>query len=348
MAFAAEKATKGSVPTTPLADARGLSGILNDNCDAVVVTDAEAMIIWVNEAALSTFEYDMTQVIGHRFGRLQPTSPGMNEMAATWHGAPASVVRNLRYRRASGTEFTGETTISAIQPNKGPVVGYLHIIRDRANSRSLEAALDDFNRVSSDWSLTPDEKVSQILEVGCKRFDLSHGAVFLATDDASPTVYEAGPGDDAGRRSHRALVSALGRAILRAEDPVLIGDLAGDHNPGQGAAPMPGHGAFAAIRLEIEGKPKGVLSFYGSAPRDSFDSGDVHLMKIMATWIGREMGIKQTCDALRAEASTDWLTQTLTRRAFMPALEACLASQDPDRDGAALICVDLGSVQAGQ
>ena len=335
--------TRDSSPAilTQLAETGSVSQVLAANRDAVVATDSDGQILWVNSAATSLFALEERDMLGRSIVDLRSSSPGMNDVAAAWINAEAGSLQRIRYRRGTGEEFVGETFVCEIKPSAERAAGAISIIRDVSKSKTLEAALTKFYQVSSDWSLSPGEKVNRILQIGCEHFGMSIGTASRVSGNVCVAEHIFSVDGDLALPPSPLMADSLFELTLQSEEPILIHDVANSSIAARSGNSVEPIAAYSGIRLDIEGRAGGVLAFRGPVRRATFGSGDAHLLKIMAVWIARELLFTRTYKKLHDEASTDWLTKAMTRRAFMPALASAVQDQVACSSGAVLIIADV-------
>ena len=170
-----------------------LSSIISEAGEAVVVTDAEFVIIYVNPAALRTSGFDLDELLGQTpsiFRLDLDTTQANNEPwtrlhpGETWRGV-------LQSRRKSGEVFDEETTISPIHDNNNLLSAYVLVKRDLTKERRLEADLTREMRTRVDIvevmkRVQPGASVNETVERFCRSLlsleSVDAAAVFVLQD----------------------------------------------------------------------------------------------------------------------------------------------------------------------
>ncbi|MEO0322375.1 MAG: PAS domain S-box protein [Myxococcota bacterium] len=118
--------------------------------DAIVIADASRHIAALNRAALELFGHRMEDVKGQPTAVLYANPQAFLEAGKKHYNvdahdrSPASF--RVRYRRADGTEFLGETAAGVLRRPDGTPDGFLGIIRDVTREAEAHEALARANR----------------------------------------------------------------------------------------------------------------------------------------------------------------------------------------------------------
>ncbi len=115
---------------------------IEQSADAVVITDADARIEYVNPAFERVTGYTREEVLGQNPRILKSGVHGPAFYAAMWATLKSghSFVGNLTNRRKDGSLFQDETVISPIVNADGAITSYVEVKRDVTRERALEAA----------------------------------------------------------------------------------------------------------------------------------------------------------------------------------------------------------------
>jgi len=120
-----------------------LSSIVESLKDAVVVTDADRRITYVNDAALRLFGYDRGELLGEEFGVLFRT---LGRRGGVWNLEEALADRDLadvemQFKKKDGTLFTDEMRVSVMRNDGGEVICYVSLHRDVTEKKRLRQEL---------------------------------------------------------------------------------------------------------------------------------------------------------------------------------------------------------------
>jgi len=115
--------------------------IFNAIGDALLFLDAERSIFMVNPAFEQIFLYDSGAVVGKSADVLFADGAGDAGVGPRFDVTtpPDNGVHKIRYRRADGREFTGETQVSHVHGDDDEVIGFLCVVRDITERQRAEA-----------------------------------------------------------------------------------------------------------------------------------------------------------------------------------------------------------------
>lgn len=152
-----------------------LSEIFHNFEEAVVVADTNRRMVYVNSAAEHLFGYPKNELYGEETKILYADESDFSEQGRKrFNVASRIAAENYRvvYRRLDGELFLGMTTGSAMRSADGKVVGFIGVIRPaRSADQSLDA-LQKVHNITSDVTMTHDQKIESLLRIGLNHFGL--------------------------------------------------------------------------------------------------------------------------------------------------------------------------------
>lgn len=120
-----------------------LAAAVAQSTDGVMVTDAEARVVYINPAFERLTSLGRTEILGRVppiFARDSRRDPALRDMRRTLRsGLPWS--GDLRQREADGTVVYAQTAVSPVRGADGDLVGYVAVSRDMTEVRALEDEL---------------------------------------------------------------------------------------------------------------------------------------------------------------------------------------------------------------
>jgi PAS domain S-box-containing protein len=177
--------------------------------------------------------------------------------------------------------------------------------RQRAETelRRHAALLRKFHEITSSESLSLEEKLDQVLVLGCEQFRLSIG-ILSRIDGNHLSVLRAVGGDSAysiGSR-HKLDLTYCGTASNCAE-PLTVTGADSEKWKDHPAFWSSGHRSYIGTRLCVDDGVQGTLCFFDYTPRERpFNAADSELIKLMSRWVGNELQ-RERADALMRKLS---------------------------------------------
>ncbi len=125
-----------------------LSTAIEQSSDAVVITDLDARIQYVNPAFTQVSGYASDEVLGQNPRILKSGVQGPGFYAAMWAtlASGQSFVGDLVNRRKDGSLFQEEAVISPVRDEAGTITSYVAVKRDVTRERAAEAAQERMAR----------------------------------------------------------------------------------------------------------------------------------------------------------------------------------------------------------
>jgi GAF domain-containing protein len=176
--------------------------------------------------------------------------------------------------------------------------------RDRSeslhwNSMETVRALADLSALSS---LDLEARLARLLEIGCELFGLEIGFFSRLADERCTVEALRAPRDFPLERGRSHWLDATWcRAVLEAERPFDLQDVAASGFASSAARENFPFGAYIGSVVRCAGKPIGTLAFAAPAPRsERFTATEKDLLTLLARWLGRELERRDEAPARRA------------------------------------------------
>ncbi len=336
-----------------LAGRTDLLAVLSGMAEAALVTDDEGRILWINAAAEDLLGFRPDELRGRDLRTLtadpEAGPAGAGGMAA---GPDAWAVgfppRPVRFRHRSGKILATKTSLSPIRLNRrGPAAGTLAVIRDATPADRMHESLSRLSGIAADRTLRGARRIAAILRVGCDHFGLPWGSVAQVAGETATLRHDLSfDGPPLRPGSALPVADLLLVETFRSPDPVMRSDIddAAGGAAGSGAdrvAPSRVVSSHIGARLVVDGAAVGVTCFSGPDARPDFSRTDADLVRLLSSLIAHEVDLQQTRTRLTLEASTDWLTEALNRRAFLPHLSKALGDRRRGGLTSTLVLLDL-------
>jgi len=164
--------------------------------------------------------------------------------------------------------------------------------RDRAETlhwNSMEA-VRILGEVAARPNLTLDERLDELLKIGCGRYDLEVGLVSRVDDERNEVIAYRAPDDfPLSKSAIFLLADTCCTRTLASERPVALERIDGVANSRDDHEEL-GFRAYLGVAVRVFGKPVGTLSFGSREPRKHrFTATDKDLLNLMSQWVGGEL-----------------------------------------------------------
>ncbi|MEJ8473155.1 sensor domain-containing diguanylate cyclase [Roseibium algae] len=222
-------------------------------------------------------------------------------------------------RRDAMVEYIPKTNES------GGTIGLIIFSTDITEKKKVETTLSELYSATSTRELCSDEKIQQILRIGCEHFDLPFGIISQIAEDKYAINWAECPNDEIQRGAVFQLGDTYCSHTLAADKPVAIA-----YTAKSSLAQHPCYKTFAleayiGAPLLVDGERYGTINFSSQSKHvRRFSKTDREIIRQFADWVGNEIARQQDHKALmdakiRLEriASIDDLTGILNRRSFM-------------------------------
>ncbi len=207
----------------------------------------------------------------------------------------------------------------------GEVDGLVVVISDITDRKKTERTLAELYAITSTRELGHEDKIAEILRLGCDHFDLPVGIISHVIGENYTITHAQSPGDTVQPGQSFELKDTFCTLTLQADEPVATGHAGQSEFAGHPCYKLFDIETYIGVPLLVDGIVHGTINFTGRDIRKRpFTSADVQIIRQFADWIGHEIARQRDHQALmdakiRMEriASIDDLTQILNRRAFL-------------------------------
>lgn len=311
------------------------SVVVNAN-DAIIITEAEPIhqpgpkIIYANEAFTRITGYSQEEVIGKTPRILQGPLTSRSELdmvrskLSKWEPIRVEVIN---YRK-DGSPFWVELNIVPIANKQGYFTHWVSVQRDITERKETEQELRESQqaiaalcKITASRQQDFDQRLRQLLRMGCRHFDLEMGILSRIIED---NYYEI----VAARLSNKVELKgtvfkfehAYRQETLRGKGSVYFKETGKSQWPGLHGKREFQLEAYISTSVVVNGEVYGILSFCSTKERSTpFTALDRELLKLMAQWIGGEIERQQAAEDL-AKARDQALAATLTKSEFLASM----------------------------
>jgi diguanylate cyclase (GGDEF)-like protein/PAS domain S-box-containing protein len=209
-----------------------LTAITDTMVDALIVIDGRGRVESFNPAAERMFGYGAEEVLGQSINVLMGAADAMEHdehlmrFLATGESKVIGIGRELRARRADGSDFPIELALSVMTPDGAP--RFVGVIRDITDRKEYERQLMDVATLDPLTGLPNRVLLREKLETAAARAERSHRsfAVLFVDLDHFKKI-----NDTLGHMAGDSVIREVGRRVqghLRPENGDLVAHLGGD------------------------------------------------------------------------------------------------------------------------
>lgn len=151
------------------------AAILESAADAIVITDKEGTIEYINPAFTALTGYTPAEAIGHKTNILRSKQTSLEVYKSMWNTILAGKIwrGELQNRRKNGTLYDAELAIAPVMDDKGQLINFIGTQRDVTKSRELERLKDEFLATAAHELRGPMTTVRGYTELLLVRDDIS-------------------------------------------------------------------------------------------------------------------------------------------------------------------------------
>ena len=266
----------------------------------VVISEASADVptVFVNEGFGRITGYDPETFVGRNCRALQGPEtderPVRTMREAIEEERHSSVV--LKNYRADGTEFWNEVDISPVRDDDGTVTHFLGFQRDVTERKRLQQELVSARRslqqlyaVTTDTSLSFEERVERTLAIGCERLGVDLGFVTDISDDTQTVVHAVGEHPLLQPGEACPLSESYCRRTLETEGLLAVVHAADDWEDDPGYETF-GLECYIGGKVTVDGELYGTLCFADDEPREEpFSESQAVFVELLTRWVGYEL-----------------------------------------------------------
>jgi diguanylate cyclase (GGDEF)-like protein/PAS domain S-box-containing protein len=321
-----------------------LSEIFHGFEEAILVADTNRRLVYMNLAAERLFGYSKQQLYGKVSQILYADENDFSEQGRhRYNLASEKPTENYRilYRRSDGEIFLGVTTGTIMHSSDGAVIGFLGLIRPaRSADQSLDA-LQKIHNVTSDLSLSYEQKIESLLTIGLNHFGLETA---IMSHIAGNVYTVENCVDFNGQLKPKTQFDLEGTYCVHT---LKENKTVGFHFVGK--SQIQNHPCYKSFQLEsyigtplkLDNKLYGTVNFTSSSPVDPFCKDDYILMQLLSDTFSYLLYKKVSEEELETLARIDELTSLPNRRATFERLHQLIDQSNRFFKKLCVLSIDL-------
>lgn len=182
--------------------------------------------------------------------------------------------------------------------------------------QSSEKAIRELYEVTSVGDSSFEGRIVALLEMGCRRFDMEIGLLGQVLGERYEVIAAHLPDNflfGIAKGDAFTLEQIFDREVLRHNDPLVIEsakDSQWRHHPAYTVRRV---ASYMGTKVFVSGRVYGTLSFTSRVAKKKWNSTDIEVLKLMATYIGSELLRQDETEALRTKYQHFLLLKQITQ-----------------------------------
>ena len=285
----------------------------------VMTVDPAGTVVTLNRQAQNLIASSERRILGQPLSRLFPASE-RGRLAALQRPAPGgeptqgSDVFQLDGKK--GKRRFVELTSAPLAYRTGQR-GYMLIMQDVTSRVEAEqerrraeeelrlhaAVLRQFHEISSSEHLSLEEKIDEVLRLGCRQFRLPSGILSRIDDSSLRVIRSVGDNGKYLSGSQHRVGNTFCGITVDASEPLALANTTCEEWREHPAYHTSGQRAYIGTCVQVDDAARGTLCFFGEFPRERpFNSADSELIKLMSRWVSSELQ-RERADGLMRKLS---------------------------------------------
>ncbi len=276
-----------------------VEGAVEHAADAILVTDLDGTIEYVNSAFEELTGYEWPEAVGRTPRILKSGEQSEAYYERMWDAILDGEVweEEIVNEAKSGEKYVAHQTIAPVTDAEGTVEKFVGIQRDVTERRRIEsqieaseATLSQLYDTTFDADTPLETKLQRALEIGTEQLDHPVGYVTRIEDGSQEILAAVGPNPRIEAGESDPVGRTYCRKTLERDGPLVIGDAIDEGWGDDPAFETFGLRCYIGAEIRIDGTTFGTMCFGGEEPRNRA-SLDIQqsTVKTLARWVGYEI-----------------------------------------------------------
>ncbi|WP_336326077.1 hybrid sensor histidine kinase/response regulator [Halovenus sp. HT40] len=281
----------------------GIEAAIEHAADAVVITDDEGVIEYVNPAFENLTEYDRAEAIGRTPRILKSGEQGQAYYEQMWETILDGKVweETIINETRSGEQYIAHQTVAPVTGADGAIERFVGIQRDITRQQRLEeqverseTTLSRLYDITAHFDGDLETKIETVLQMAAEQLGYEIGYFTRIADDKQEILAAVGDHESIEAGKTDPLERTYCRKTIESDEPVIIGDAVTEGWEGDPAVEEFGLRCYAGARVLVDEELYGTLCFGGREPTDRLIL-DAHksTVRTLANWVGYEIEREQ-------------------------------------------------------
>lgn len=261
-------------------------------------------IVSVNDKFTQLYGYQANDIIGQSQLRLMTKthSPEIYREMKRTLAKGKTWQYDFCNQDSKGNKYWLSTTVVPSKNYDGKANGYMVIQNDVSEQKQISRTLSQLHHITSEQNQHIEDKISQLLVMGCQLFKLPFAILSKVDGDTYEVLHAKSPNNEMAKGAKFPLGNTYCTLTLNAKKPKAY------HNIGQ--SKLQTHPCYVEFGLKsyigapiiVAGKAFGTLNFSSPEARlQPFSENDIELIQLIAQWLGYELTRTQQQEELLAQ-----------------------------------------------
>jgi len=295
---------------------------------SITEVDLDGRCVFVNKTGCEWFNGTTEELIGTRLRDRLPWKE--REMVRdcflrAYSGVPSS--EEICFHFPDGVTRECQFEANPRYDTAGDVCGLVVMIVDNTDRKKTERTLAELYSITSTNELSYEDKIAEILRLGCEHLELPFGIISHVIDDHYSITHSHCPGCELEPGMSFPLTDTYCTLTLDAKGPIATTEASQSEFAKHPCYQVFGLETYIGAPLLVNGEVYGTVNFTSADGRKRpFTEADIQIVRQFADWVGHEIARDQDHKALMQAkinleriASIDDLTGIYNRRAFLEA-----------------------------
>ena len=277
----------------------GLGNAVEHAADAVLITDPEGTIEYVNPAFEELTGFSRDEVIGQTPRILKSGKHDENYYQELWAVILDGTVweEEVVNETKSGEEYIAHQIITPVTDVDGRIEQFVGIQRDVTQQRTLEEQIERsaetleqlYNEIATE-STDLQSKIQSVLDIGSAQFGYQLGYVTRIDDDTQQIIAAVGDHEAIQPGASDPLERTYCRRTIERDEPTVVSDALEEGWADDPAFERFGLRCYVGAQIIVDGELFGTLCFGGEEPEQRLVlEAQQSTVKTLATWLGSEI-----------------------------------------------------------
>jgi diguanylate cyclase (GGDEF)-like protein/PAS domain S-box-containing protein len=307
---------------------RNLSLIADNVSCSITEVNLEGRCVFINKIGCEWFNGTQEELLGTRLRERLPWKERelvRQVFQKAYAGEKSAADISFHFPDGISRECQFEATPRFDEA--GDVSGLVVMIVDITDKKKTERTLAELYAITSTNELTYEDKIAEILRLGCEHLDLPCGIISHVIDDRYSISHAHSPGCVIEPGTSFPLEDTYCTLTLDADGPIATAEASKSEFAKHPCYRVFGLETYIGAPLLVDGEIHGTINFTSEEVRKRpFTEADVQIVRQFADWVGHEIARDRAHKALMQAkinleriASIDDLTGIMNRRAFLEA-----------------------------